>query len=135
MSSVLDRRRAGILLYFTSLPGGVGNGDFGQDAYRFIDFLAEAGISVWQTLPLGQTHADGSPYQCLSVHAGNPLLINLEWLQARGWLNQTEKPESYEQASDYRYACIRAAYTGFQKDSDNAIKADYDAFVDAQLIN
>lgn len=132
MSSVLDRRRAGILLHITSLPGGVGNGDFGQDAYRFIDFLAEAGISVWQTLPLGQTHADGSPYQCLSVHAGNPLLINLEWLQARGWLNQTEKPESYEQASDYRYACIRAAYTGFQQDSDNAIKADYDAFVDAQ---
>ena len=41
---VLDRRRAGILLHPTSLPSG----ELGSDAYRFVDFLAAAGISVWQ---------------------------------------------------------------------------------------
>nr|WP_306304433.1 4-alpha-glucanotransferase [Methylogaea oryzae] len=53
---ILDRRRAGILLHVASLPGPYGNGDFSHDAYRFVDFLAEAGFSVWQTLPLGHTH-------------------------------------------------------------------------------
>ena len=51
---VFARRRAGILLHPTSLPGGAGNGDLGPDAYRFVDFLAECGIRIWQTLPLGR---------------------------------------------------------------------------------
>ena len=67
---VFDRRRSGILLHPTSLP----RGHFG-DARRFIDFLADTGTSVWQMLPLGPTHADASPYHCLSVHALNPELL------------------------------------------------------------
>ncbi|NBY23802.1 MAG: hypothetical protein EBQ73_13480 [Gammaproteobacteria bacterium] len=85
--SILDRRRAGILLHITSLPGGRHNGDLGSDAYRFVDFLVAAGITVWQTLPVNPTHSDGSPYQCLSAAAGNPLLINLEALLDQGWLS------------------------------------------------
>jgi 4-alpha-glucanotransferase len=44
-------------------------------------------ISVWQTLPLGMTHSDGSPYQCLSAHAGNPdyLLILMGWYNWVGY--------------------------------------------------
>ena len=86
--SILDRRRAGILLHITSLPGGRHNGDLGSDAYRFVDFLVVAGITVWQTLPVNPTHSDGSPYQCLSAAAGNPLLINLEALLDQGWLSK-----------------------------------------------
>jgi 4-alpha-glucanotransferase len=63
---VLDHRRAGVLLHPTSLPGAGGNGTLGREALRFVDFLAAAGVSVWQVLPLGPTHADRSPYQCLS---------------------------------------------------------------------
>lgn len=84
--SVLDRRRAGVLLHITSLPGGIHNGDLGKDAHRFVDFLAESGFSVWQTLPINPTHQDASPYQCLSAHAGNPLMIHLSWLVEKGWL-------------------------------------------------
>ena len=83
---VLDRRRAGILLHPTSLPGDADNGTLGTEALRFVDFLADSGFSVWQMLPLGPTHADRSPYQCLSVHAGNPRLINFTQLEAWGWL-------------------------------------------------
>lgn len=83
-------RCAGILLHPTSLPGGEYNGELGADAYRFVDWLKEAGFSVWQILPLGPTHSDGSPYQSLSVHAGNPLLISFSLLREKGWLSGGE---------------------------------------------
>lgn len=83
---LLDKRRSGILLHPTSLPGPRDHGDIGHQAYRFIEFLQSSGINVWQMLPLGPTHEDRSPYQCLSVHAGDPLLISMDWLKDRGWL-------------------------------------------------
>ena len=49
---VFAKRRAGVLLHPTSLPGGCGNGDLGPEAYRFVDFLADCGVGLWQTLPL-----------------------------------------------------------------------------------
>jgi len=67
-------RRAGVLLHVTSLPGAAGLGDA---AYRFVDFLADAGFTVWQVLPLVPTHDDdGSPYNAPSAMAGNPDLIS-----------------------------------------------------------
>lgn len=78
----LDKRRAGVLLHPTSLPSG----DFGADAFRFLDLMQAAGLTVWQTLPLGPTHDDRSPYHCLSVHAINPAFVSPEKLVERGWL-------------------------------------------------
>ncbi|MGO1234204.1 MAG: 4-alpha-glucanotransferase [Marinobacter sp.] len=72
---VFSRRRAGVLLHPTALPGG--HGKLGHAARQFVDFLEQAGISVWQTLPIGPTHPDLSPYQTLSAHAGNPAFIDL----------------------------------------------------------
>jgi 4-alpha-glucanotransferase len=69
----LDVRRAGVLLHITSLA----TGDLGPEAHRFVDFLADAGVSVWQVLPLVPTHEeDRSPYNALSAMAGNPELIS-----------------------------------------------------------
>ena len=48
--SALPVRAAGVLLHVTSLPGPHGSGDFGPAAYRFVDWLADAGQSVWQIL-------------------------------------------------------------------------------------
>ncbi|OBS10911.1 4-alpha-glucanotransferase [Acidihalobacter prosperus] len=75
--SVLGRRSAGVLLHPTSLPGEGANGTFGREAYHFVDFLHAAGAHVWQVLPLNEVHAEGSPYQCQSAHAGDTRLINL----------------------------------------------------------
>lgn len=88
--SLLQQRRAGILLHPTSLPGPGDNGALGDDAYRFVDFLAVAGQRVWQVLPLGPTHADLSPYQSLSAFAGNRHLISLPRLVQWGWIDSTE---------------------------------------------
>ena len=70
-------RAAGVLLHPTSLPGANGIGDLGPDALRFLDFLADAGFTIWQMLPLGPTGYGDSPYQCFSAFAGNPLLIHV----------------------------------------------------------
>ena len=85
-----DRRRTGVLLHVTSLPGrepttSSASGDLGDEAYRFVDFLADAGCSVWQVLPLAPTHPeDGSPYNALSAMAGNPALISREHQATHG---------------------------------------------------
>lgn len=68
--------QAGVLLHISSLPSG----NLGTDAYQFIDFLASAGVGVWQTLPINMPHADNSPYQCVSAHAGNSAFICLQKL-------------------------------------------------------
>jgi 4-alpha-glucanotransferase len=59
-------RSSGILLHPTSLPGG----RLGPDAFAFVDWLAAAGQSWWQVLPLGPPDAYGSPYAAASAFAG-----------------------------------------------------------------
>jgi 4-alpha-glucanotransferase len=81
------QRRAGILLHPTSLPSPYGPGDIGHAAYRFVEFLAAAGCSLWQMLPVVPPHRDLSPYDALSAFAGNPALISLDWLHDRGLLD------------------------------------------------
>ena len=67
----LSVRRAGILLHVTSLPSS----RLDDDALRWIDFIASAGLSVWQVLPLVIPDANGSPYQSPSAFAMNPGLL------------------------------------------------------------
>ncbi len=86
----LQDRSAGILLHPSSLPGNQGIGTLGQSARMFIDFLADAGIGYWQTLPLGPTGYGDSPYSSLSSFAGNPYLIDLEQLSSNGVLDANE---------------------------------------------
>lgn len=83
---VLNQRVSGIVLHPTSLPGNQVHGSFGKHAYRWIDWLCDAGIRVWQTLPLCPV-ADGSPYNSYSAFAGNPLFIDIEQLQHQGFPN------------------------------------------------
>src|ERR1700686_4978694 len=81
-------RSSGIPLHPTSLPGRFGIGDLGLPARGFADFLSGAGQTLWQVLPLGPTGFGDSPYQCFSAFAGNPLLISLENLVERVWLDR-----------------------------------------------
>lgn len=74
---VFDRRRAGVLLHLGSLEHALGSG-----GRAFIDWLAAAGFTVWQILPVGPTGGDGSPYWVRSDYAGNP-----------AFLDRTELPE------------------------------------------
>ncbi len=84
----LSRRRSGILLHLSSLPGPGAGGTLGPAAEHFIDFLVAGGFSVWQVLPLGPPHRDRSPYLAQSAFALDPALLSLEQLRADGWLGQ-----------------------------------------------
>jgi 4-alpha-glucanotransferase len=126
VATLLEQRRAGILLHITSLPGDCGQGDMGKAAYHFIKFLYDAGITVWQTLPLGFTHNDGSPYQCLSAHAGNPALINLAKLKEQGWLSETEPSPTAENVS--KKHLLTKAFQGFQALASKKQQQDFKQF-------
>ena len=76
MSGVLGTRRAGVLLHPTSLPGMGATGTIGGEAWRFVDWLAAGGFSVWQTLPIGPVDSYGSPYCQRSTYAGFPRLLD-----------------------------------------------------------
>jgi 4-alpha-glucanotransferase len=87
-------RQSGVFLHLTALPGPHGVGDLGEGARAFVDFLADAEQSLWQFCPLGPTSGahGNSPYQSFSAFAGNPLLINLDRLRDRGYLEEAELP-------------------------------------------
>ncbi|KAE9608740.1 hypothetical protein Lal_00020610 [Lupinus albus] len=89
----LLRRRAGILLHPTSFPGPYGIGDFGHEAFRFIDWLHYSGCSLWQVLPLVPPDGAGSPYSSQDANCGNTLLISLEHLVEDGLLEKHELPQ------------------------------------------
>ena len=72
----MDDRAAGVLLHPTSLPGRYGIGDMGDELIAFLDWVEEAGMTIWQVLPLTPPGYGNSPYGCLSSYAGNPLLIS-----------------------------------------------------------
>lgn len=113
-------RSAGILLHPTSLPSPGGIGDFGPQAYAFLDFLAEAKLGLWQILPMSPPGLGNSPYSAISAFAGNPLLISLERLAERGWIarDQLQSPPSgsrinYEQVNASKLPLLRQAAQNF----------------------
>jgi 4-alpha-glucanotransferase len=118
-------RQAGVLLHISSLPSAHDVGDLGVEAYRFIDFLDEIGATVWQTLPINMPHADNSPYQCLSAHAGNPDFISLESLQQQGLLSTDDI--SRLQLNDKR-SLIAKAHAVFSQHADTAARQDFAEF-------
>ncbi len=129
-------RSAGILLHPTSLPGKFGIGDLGNEAYKFVDLLKEAGQTIWQTFPLGPTGYGDSPYQCFSAFAGNPLLVSPEKLFEDGFLSENDlmnppisnpKKIDYGQAIDYKKSILKKAYTNF-KNNSNGLEKDFEKF-------
>lgn len=132
MANLLDRRRCGVLLHPSSLPGAGYCGTLGADARRFIDLIAEAGLQIWQFLPLGPTHEDFCPYQSISVHAGNPDLIDLQWLVERGWLSAPQAeagqaaPAAKRQALDL---ASKAFFEQLETANDTALANTYTRFL------
>ena len=82
----MNKRASGILMPVSSLPGPYGIGCFSKEARAFVDWLADAGQTLWQILPLGPTSYGDSPYQSFSTFAGNPYFIDLETLVQEGLL-------------------------------------------------
>ncbi|MCB9555587.1 MAG: 4-alpha-glucanotransferase [Deltaproteobacteria bacterium] len=113
------QRRSGVLLHPTCLPSPGAIGTFGAQARQFVDFLHDAGQSLWQVLPLGPTGHGHSPYAAQSSFAGNAMLIDLDELRHAGWL--TEQDDVAAQSATERVAFDQLA---IEKQSQLAIAAD-----------
>jgi len=130
-------RASGILLHPTSLPGRFGIGDLGGEAYRFADMLAAMQQRLWQILPLGPTGYGNSPYQCLSVFAGNPLLISPEKLAEEGFLEGSDlhnAPSFPDHSVDYdaiirfKLPLLKKSFDRFLGEAGSAQHEEFDAF-------
>jgi 4-alpha-glucanotransferase len=88
-------RRAGVVLHPTSLPGRYGTGEIGNEALKFVDWLVDAGVQVWQVLPLVPPDPlYWSPYSGEDALCGNTLLIPLDGLVHMGLLDSKEADEA-----------------------------------------
>src|SRR5262249_5316979 len=129
-------RLSGILLHPISLPSRGGIGDFGPAAYEFVDFLAAARQGLWQVLPLGPPANGNSPYSSTSAFAGNPLLISLQRLAERGWLDsslmtalaQNVGPIDYDAVRAQKLPLLSKASRRFLSSASSALRARYQKF-------
>jgi 4-alpha-glucanotransferase len=129
-------RTAGILLHPTSLPGAHGVGDLGAAAYRFVETLEAARQTIWQMMPLGPVGLGNSPYAASSAFAGFPLLIALDQLMGRGWLDQSdlEAPEfspsqvDFDGAARFKQERLRKAFDRFEQQAGDEDRTAYEAF-------
>ena len=99
-----------MLLHITSLPGRHGSGDLSGEAFKFIDFVAAAGQSWWQMLPVGPPGAPpgNSPYSSCSSVAGSPYLVSLDTLCQEGWLTRREvQPDRAFDADRVQFPLVR----------------------------
>ena len=113
-------RASGVLLPVFSLPSKYGIGCFSKEAYEFVDFLAEAGQTYWQVLPMGPTSYGDSPYQSFSTFAGNPYFVDIEGLIQKGWITKKDAEKEdrdndpqkidYEKLYKNRLKIFRKAY-------------------------
>ncbi len=139
---MIRRRAAGVLLHVSSLPSEFGIGDLGPQAYKWVDFLAEAGQSLWQILPLNPTVAGAghSPYLSTSAFAGDPLLISPALLREEGLLEEGDLhglPElsddriSYGEVVPAKRKLMELSFARFTADATSAhgaLRARFDRF-------
>lgn len=118
-------RKSGILMPIFSLCGEYGIGDFGKGAYKFADFAAKAGQSVWQILPLAQTGYGNSPYASVCSYSYNPYFISPDILKEKGLVTDEEtsfckfdgKYADYGFLYSVRLPLLKKAYSRFDKTS------------------
>ncbi|MGI9224584.1 MAG: 4-alpha-glucanotransferase [Woeseiaceae bacterium] len=132
------RRRAGVCMHITSLPGPYGIGEIGRHAREFIDHMREMRLAVWQFLPTSPTAYGDSPYQPLSTFAGNELLIDIGVLVGKGFLTDSEVEELTtlpERYVDYgalipiKNRLLNIAAGRFENVADDELKAEYRHFL------
>ena len=137
---VTGERRSGILLHPTSLPGD-GTGDLGAQAYRFVDWLAAAGQTLWQLLPLVAVGEGGSPYNGLSAFAGNTLLLSADLMVEDALLDEDEArpPAGFDPArADFAGAAawkdglLRRAHAAFRAAPSPGLRVGFAEYVERE---
>jgi 4-alpha-glucanotransferase len=111
-------------------------GDLGEQARTFVDFLAAAGQTLWQVLPLAPTGLGNSPYQSCSAFAGNTLLIDPSRLVVEGLLdandlrtqNAPEEYVDYEAAARFKAKLLDSAFETFKQQPAHHLRVQFESF-------
>ena len=116
-------KKAGILMPVASIPSRHGCGSFGKEAYHFVDLAKQAGLSVWQILPLNPLGYGNSPYQPYSSYAMDDLYISLDRLKEIGLIkrdipayNRNTPVIDYDAVRVFREPFLKEAYSNFTPD-------------------
>lgn len=134
-------RESGILLHPSSLPGRHGIGDFGEGAFRFLDWMASAGQRLWQVMPLGPTGFGDSPYSSPSAFAGNPMFVSLDWLKGDGLLTDDDLAPAdafplgtvdYHQVVPFRMSMLRRAFDRLGDGAAPDLHAAFSSYLDQE---
>ena len=119
----MPERRSGVLLHISSLPSQWGIGDFGPEAYRFIDWLEMTGQSFWQILPLTYPDSTKSPYTSPSANAIYFQFLNPEMLWRSGFLSEEDWKTCVlarkAKSPDARGQALSFAYEKWKKEEDH----------------
>ncbi len=111
----------GVLLAISSLPGNHGIGDFGVNAYKFINFLAKNHYRYWQILPLNPLGPGNSPYMSTCSEAIETRYISLDMLINQGLLKSVPLYRSnsskvdYEKVKLFKEKYLRQAFNNYLK--------------------
>ena len=118
-------RETGILMPVSSLPSRTGVGELGRETKDFLDYLKEAGVKIWQILPLNPVGYGNSPYQPYSSCAGDEIYISLETLYEQGLLKdlppaflEKETHVRYDQVRAWKESYLREAFSRFEETDD-----------------
>jgi 4-alpha-glucanotransferase len=127
--ATFDERTSGVLVHLTSLPGPHGSGDLGDEARMLLAWLAKAGQTYWQMLPVCPPAGGNSPYQSTSAFAGDPSLIDPDGLVSDGLLAPSDVvPDAsfaegevrFGPVSAWRLERLRRAFDTFRADESRA---------------
>ena len=107
-------KEKGVLLPIFSLPSKYGIGDFGYEAYEFIDILSDNNIKYWEILPINA--CDNLPYSPISYYAFNENYISIDKLIEFGLLDEVETRENTDRAvfDDFKENYYKLAFERFK---------------------
>ena len=122
-------KEKGILLPIFSLPSKYGIGDFGYEAYQFINILSENNIKYWEVLPINE--CDKHPYSPISYYALEEDYISLDKLKEQGLIQKAETRENKGRAvyDNFKQKYYEEAFKNFKPDSE------YEEFIKLKEMN
>ena len=121
-------KERGILLPIFSLPSKYGIGDFGNEAYEFIDILSENNITYWEILPINA--CDRLPYSPLSYYGLEEDYISIDKLVEHGLIENPETREIKDRVvyDEFKEKYFREAFKNFRKNEE------YEEFIKCEEI-
>lgn len=122
-------KEKGILLPIYSLPSKYGIGDFGYEAYEFIDILSENNIRYWEILPINKCNRH--PYSPISYYALEEDYISLDKLKEQELITETEILENKDRViyNNFKEKYYKQAFNNFK------LNNEYKEFIQLQEIN